>query len=28
LAIDGPAYRAFVSPRGQILNQDPSLRDC
>jgi hypothetical protein len=27
-AIDSPAYRAFVSPRGQLLNQSPELRDC
>ncbi|WP_027344267.1 SCO5389 family protein [Hamadaea tsunoensis] len=26
--VDGPAYRAFVSPRGQLLNQSPELRDC
>jgi hypothetical protein len=27
-AVDGPVYRAFVSPRGQLLNQSPALRDC
>lgn len=27
-AVDGVAYRAFVSPRGQLLNQSPALRDC
>ncbi|HEX3588987.1 MAG TPA: SCO5389 family protein [Pseudonocardiaceae bacterium] len=27
-AVDGAAYRAFVSPRDQILNQSPELRDC
>lgn len=21
-------YRAFISPRGQLLNQSPELRDC
>jgi hypothetical protein len=26
--VDGPAYRAFISPRGQVLNQSPELRDC
>lgn len=25
---DGDRYRAFVSPRGQLLNQSPELRDC
>lgn len=24
----GPAYREFVSPRGQLLNQSPELRNC
>ncbi len=24
----GDRYRAFVSPRGQLLNQSPELRDC
>jgi hypothetical protein len=27
-AVDGAAYRAFVSPRGQLLNQSPALRNC
>ncbi|MDT8910420.1 SCO5389 family protein [Amycolatopsis sp. PS_44_ISF1] len=27
-ALDGDRYRAFVSPRGQLLNQSPELRDC
>jgi hypothetical protein len=27
-AVHGDAYRDFVSARGQLLNQDPSLRDC
>jgi hypothetical protein len=27
-AVDGPAYRAFVSARGQLRNQTPELRDC
>jgi hypothetical protein len=27
-AVDGARYRAFVSPRGQLLNQSPELRDC
>lgn len=27
-AVDSAAYRAFVSPRDQILNQSPELRDC
>jgi hypothetical protein len=27
-AVDGTAYRAFISPRGQLLNQSPELRDC
>ncbi|WP_433041785.1 SCO5389 family protein [Dactylosporangium sp. CS-033363] len=27
-AVGGERYRAFVSPRGQLLNQSPSLRDC
>ncbi|MDG4785065.1 SCO5389 family protein [Micromonospora sp. WMMD1102] len=27
-AVDGERYRAFVSPRGQLLNQSPELRDC
>lgn len=27
-AVDTPVYREFVSPRGQVLNQSPELRDC
>lgn len=27
-AVGGDRYRAFVSPRGQLLNQTPELRDC
>ena len=27
-AVDGDAYRAFVSPRAQLLHQSPELRDC
>ena len=27
-AVDSEIYREFVSPRGQILNQSPELRDC
>lgn len=27
-AVDGAAYREFVSPRGQLLNQTPVLRNC
>jgi hypothetical protein len=27
-AVDTDAYRAFISPRGQLLNQSPELRDC
>ena len=27
-AVDGDTYHAFVSSRGQILNQSPELRDC
>ena len=27
-AVDGAAYRAFVSPRAQLLHQSPELRDC
>ena len=26
--VDGAAYRAFVSPRAQLLHQSPELRDC
>lgn len=27
-AVGGATYTAFVSPRGQLLNQSPELRDC
>src|SRR5688572_11176767 len=27
-AVGGDRYREFVSPRGQLLNQSPALRDC
>jgi hypothetical protein len=27
-AVGGDRYRRFVSPRGQLLNQSPELRDC
>ena len=27
-AVDSPIRREFVSPRGQVLNQTPELRDC
>jgi hypothetical protein len=27
-AVDGERYRQFISPRGQLLNQSPELRDC
>lgn len=27
-AVDGAIYREFTSPRGQVLNQSPDLRDC
>jgi hypothetical protein len=27
-AVDGDRYRGFISPRGQLLNQSPELRDC
>ena len=27
-AVDGERYRKFISPRGQLLNQSPELRDC
>jgi len=27
-AVGGDAYRSFVSPRGQLLNQSPELRNC
>lgn len=26
--VDGEIYQAFTSPRGQLLNQSPELRDC
>ncbi|WP_199036880.1 SCO5389 family protein [Glycomyces salinus] len=26
--VDSDTYRAFISPRGQLLNQSPELRDC
>ncbi|MCY7343776.1 MAG: hypothetical protein LH603_18590 [Pseudonocardia sp.] len=26
--VDGDTYREFTSPRGQVLNQSPELRDC
>jgi len=26
--VDSDRYRAFTSPRGQLLNQSPQLRDC
>jgi hypothetical protein len=26
--VDGAQYRAFVSPRSQVLNQTPALRHC
>jgi hypothetical protein len=26
--VGGERYRAFVSPRGQLLNQSPERRDC
>ena len=26
--VDGATYREFISPRGQVLNQSPELRDC
>ncbi|OZM77359.1 SCO5389 family protein [Pseudonocardia sp. MH-G8] len=26
--VDGAVYREFISPRGQVLNQSPELRDC
>ncbi|HXV93533.1 MAG TPA: SCO5389 family protein [Pseudonocardia sp.] len=26
--VGSATYRAFVSPRGQVLNQSPELRDC
>jgi hypothetical protein len=27
-AVGGARYQAFISPRGQLLNQSPELRDC
>jgi hypothetical protein len=27
-AVGGDRYQAFVSPRGQLLNQSPALRNC
>lgn len=27
-AVSGQTYRRFVSPRDQVLNQSPQLRDC
>ncbi len=27
-AVGGERYREFISPRGQLLNQSPELRDC
>ena len=27
-AVGGDAYRSFVSPQGQLLNQSPELRNC
>src|SRR5918994_4843429 len=27
-ATGGEAYQRFISPRGQLLNQSPELRDC
>jgi hypothetical protein len=27
-AVGGDRYQAFISPRGQLLNQSPALRDC
>ena len=27
-AVGGERYRRFVSPRGQLLNQSPELRNC
>lgn len=26
--VDSETYRKFISPRGQLLNQSPELRDC
>ena len=27
-AVGGTGFQAFISPRGQLLNQSPELRDC
>ena len=27
-AVGSPEYQAFISPRGQLLNQSPALRNC
>jgi hypothetical protein len=27
-AVGGETYQEFISPRGQLLNQSPELRDC
>ena len=27
-AVGGGQYQEFISPRGQLLNQSPALRDC
>jgi hypothetical protein len=27
-AVGGSSYQDFISPRGQLLNQSPELRDC
>ncbi len=27
-AVGGERYQSFISPRGQLLNQSPELRDC
>jgi len=27
-AVGGDRYQAFISPRGQLLNQSPTLRNC
>ncbi|OLT21134.1 hypothetical protein BJF78_08830 [Pseudonocardia sp. CNS-139] len=26
--VDGPTWHAFISPRSQVLNQSPEMRDC
>ena len=28
VAVGGPNHQAFISPRGQLLNQSPELRNC